>query len=256
MLQGERRNRILEYLLAGRAITVKELCQLLEASEATIRRDLALLEEEGMLERTHGGAMPGSTAKVNREESFSQKESQLRVQKRAIARKAFALLSDHDSVILDAGTTTFELARLIGRSDLKITVITNSTILASELSCNPHLDLITLGGKVRLNTQASVGSMTINNLRQFSAGKAFVATNGISLDNGLTTPDLEEAAVKHTMLSVAGERYILADHTKFERAALCQIAPLSMVDAIITDQEIDRIVAESYEKREVRLILA
>lgn len=256
MLQGERRNQILELLQNSRAITVKDLCTTLEASEATIRRDLTILEEEGKLERTHGGAMLSSPGKLDQEESYQQKESRYTTQKRDIAQKAFEYLKDNDSIVVDAGTTTFELARLIGQSSLKITVVTNSTILAAELSGNANLELITLGGKVRLNTQATVGSIAIHTMRQFNVNKAFIAANGVSPDQGLTTPDLEEAAVKNAMINAAAERFVLADHTKFNRVALCQIAPLSMIDIIITDRDIDPNVVTAYEQREIQLILA
>ena len=256
MLQGERHSRILDILRNSRSITVKDLCNLLEASEATIRRDLTLLEENGKLERTHGGAMLSNVTRLDNEETYQQKETRYIAQKQAIAHRAYSLLKENDSIVLDAGTTTFELARLIGQSTLNITVITNSTILASELSGNPNLNLITLGGKVRLNTQATVGAIALATMRQFNVDKAFIATNGISADSGLTTPDPEEAAVKNAMLQAATERIVLADHTKFNRIALCQIAPLSMIDAIITDRDIDPSLLPTYQQREIELILA
>lgn len=256
MLQGERHNRILDILRNSRSITVRDLCDLLEASEATIRRDLTLLEENGKLERTHGGAMLSNVTRLENEETYQQKETRYITQKQAIANKAYRMLKENDSIVLDAGTTTFELARLIGQSTLGITVITNSTSLASELSGNPNLELITLGGKVRLNTQATVGAIALATMRQFNVDKAFIATNGISPDSGLTTPDPEEAAIKSAMLHAASERIVLADHTKFNRIALCQIAPLSMIDAIITDRDIDPSLLPTYKQREVELILA
>lgn len=256
MLPGERRNRILDLLEVSRTITVQHLCDTLQASEATIRRDLAILESEGKLERTHGGAILAHQTKLNVEESFQEKESRYAVQKRAIALKAFTCLKENDSIVLDAGTTTFELARLIGQSTLRIVVITNSTILAGELAGNPNLELIALGGRVRLHTQASVGSIAIETLRRFNVDKAFVAVNGISADQGLTTPDLEEAAIKHAMLQAAAERYVLADHTKFNRIALCQIAPLSMVDTIITDADLDPGLMPGFEQQDVQVVLA
>jgi len=166
------------------------------------------------------------------------------------------LLKENDSIVLDAGTTTYELARLIGQSTLRITVITNSTILAGELTGNPNLELIALGGKVRLHTQATVGSIAIDTLRRFKVNKAFVAVNGISADDGLTTPDLEEAAIKNAMMSVAVERIILADHTKFNRVALCQIAPLSMVDTIITDRDLEQGLIPAFEQQGIQVTLA
>ncbi len=254
MLQGERHLRILDALKQSRTITVRQLCDSLEASEATIRRDLATLEAEGKLERTHGGAILTSLTTLTIEESYNQKENLFETQKRAIARKAFERLVDHDSIILDAGTTTLELARLIGQSNLHLTVITNSTTVSSLIAQNPNVELIAMGGKVRLNVLAAVGHMAIEFLRRFNVNKAFVAANGVSIDSGLTTPDLDEAEVKRTMLSCASERYVLVDHSKFNRVALCQIAPMSMVDVIITDSEIDESLLETYRNNDIELI--
>ncbi len=256
MLQGERRNRIIEILSGNRGVTVKDLCNELEASEATIRRDLAALEDDGKLERTHGGAIPRSQTRLDTEESFLQKEARYTVQKRDIALKAFSLLAESDSIVLDAGTTTYELARLIGQTEMKITVVTNSTILANELSSNPNLELFALGGKVKLTTQATIGAVAVSQMQQFNVSKAFIGTNGVSIDQGLTTPDPEEAAIKHAMLQAASERYALADHTKFNRVAMSRIAPLSMIDAIITDKDVDPSILAPYHQREIELILA
>ncbi len=256
MLQGERHLRILEMLRQSRTLTVKQLCDALEASEATIRRDLGTLELDGKLERTHGGAILTSPTRLNIEDSYIQKESMFEPQKRAIAQKAFERLSNHDSIILDAGTTTLELARLIGQSNLQLTVITNSTTVSSVIAQNPHVELIAIGGKVRLNVLASVGHLAIDLLRRFNVNKAFVAANGISIDSGLTTPDLDEAEVKRAMLECANERFVLADHSKFNRVALCQIAPLSMVDVIITDRGLDESLLTVYEQNDIEIVPA
>jgi DeoR family fructose operon transcriptional repressor len=256
MLQGERHLRILDMLKQSRTITVKQLCDALEASEATIRRDLATLELEGKLERTHGGAILTGHTTLTIEDSYNQKETMFEAQKQAIAAKAFERLNDFDSIVLDAGTTTLELARLIGQSNLHLTVITNSTTVSSVIAQNPHVELIAVGGKVRLNVLAAVGHLAIEFLRRFNVNKAFVAANGVSLDSGLTTPDLDEAEVKRAMLGCANERYVLADHSKFNRVALCQIAPLSMVDVIITDSGIDPSLLEAFDNNDIELIKA
>jgi DeoR family fructose operon transcriptional repressor len=175
MLQGERHLRILDMLKQSRTITVKQLCDALEASEATIRRDLATLELEGKLERTHGGAILTGHTTLTIEDSYNQKETMFEAQKQAIAAKAFERLNDFDSIVLDAGTTTLELARLIGQSNLHLTVITNSTTVSSVIAQNPHVELIAVGGKVRLNVLAAVGHLAIEFLRRFNVNKAFVA---------------------------------------------------------------------------------
>ena len=256
MMPGERRNNILNMLEINRTITVQNLCDSLTASEATIRRDLAILEGDGKLERTHGGAILPSSMKLDYEASFYQKETQFPAQKRAIAKKAFEFLEENDSIVLDSGTTTRELARLIGQSRLHITVITNSTMMSGELSNNPNVELIVLGGKVRLNVLATVGNIAVDTLRRFHVSKAFVAVNGLSEDAGLTTPDIDEAEVKRAMLSSAVLRFVLTDHTKFDQVALCQIAPVSMVDTIITDHELDSAILARYEASDIRIVLA
>ncbi|MEI8198584.1 MAG: DeoR/GlpR family DNA-binding transcription regulator [Eubacteriales bacterium] len=256
MLPGERRNNILEMLQINRSITVQSLCDTMAASEATIRRDLSVLENEGKLERTHGGAILSSRMKLEFEDSFYQKETQFPSQKRAIAKKAFEFLNENDSIVLDSGTTTRELARLIGQSMLHITVITNSTMLSGEISNNPNVALFVLGGKVRLNVLSSVGNIAIDTLRRFNVDKAFVAVNGLSAESGLTTPDIDEADVKRAMLASASERFVLADHSKFNRVAMCQIAPISMVDKIITDNDLEAGMLAQFETSGIQIFRA
>ncbi len=234
MLAAERRIKILDLLKANQVITVSELCEHFETSEATIRRDLSLLDAEGKLERTHGGAL-FSENKTTTEDKVKSREGMAIHEKASIALVAFNLLEEHDSIILDAGTTTLELAKLIGQSKLHLSVITNSTIAFKELSENPNLDMIMLGGKVRANTLATVGLAADEMLKRFHVDKVFLGTNGITLDAGLTTTDLDEAQIKRSMLSMAKQRIVLLDHSKFNKVYLNQIAPLSMVDVMITD---------------------
>ena len=145
--------------------------------------------------------------------------------------------SDYDSIALDAGTTTFELARLIGQSDLHLTIITNSMIVFKELANNPNVELIILGGKVRRNTLVSVGSVAVELMERLFVDKAFVGTNGVGLNEGFTTSDMEESSIKRAMLKAAKHRIILADHTKFNKVYMNQFAASSMIDTLISDVE-------------------
>lgn len=235
MLAIDRHEKIMQLLVKNKSISVKTLCDLLQASEATIRRDLTLLENENKLERTHGGAFINDSIKLTYEETFNQKELIASDEKRRIAQRAFEMIKANDSLVLDSGTTTLELARLIGESDIPLMVITNATTISNIISKNEKVEFYVLGGRVRLNTLATVGSMAIEMLKRYNVSKAFVGVNGITIENGLTTPDLEEAEIKKTMLSIAEERIVLTDSSKFQKVARCQITPLSMVDKIITD---------------------
>lgn len=239
MLATERRFKILALLKEKQVISVTDLCELLEASEATIRRDLTVLEHEGKIERTHGGAMP-SDVKYTYEERMHQKAVMNVDAKNQIAARAFEELEENDTIVLDAGTTTMALASLIGHSRIRLTVITNSTVVFSEIANNPNVEGIIIGGKVRNTTLASVGSMAIEMMKRFRVDKAFCGVNGITIDAGLTTADTEEAAIKHAMLTIARKRYLLADHSKFNKVFMSKIAPLSMIDTIITDYNTDQ----------------
>lgn len=239
MLAIDRHEKIMQLLVKNKTISVKTLCDILQASEATIRRDLTLLENENKLARTHGGASISDSINLNYEATFNQKELMASDEKRRIARRAFETLRPHDSLVLDAGTTTLELARMIGESTLPLMVITNATTISTIISKNEQVEFYVLGGRVRLNTQSTVGALAIDILRRFNVSKAFVGVNGITVENGLTTPDLEEAEIKKAMLSIAEERIVLTDSTKFQKVARCQISPLSMVDKIITDTQLN-----------------
>lgn len=251
MLAIERHEKIMQILLKNKSISVKALCDLLEASEATIRRDLTQLESESKLERTHGGASIRDSIKLTYEESFNQKELIAAEEKKRIARKAFEGLRPKDSLVLDSGTTTLELARLIGESDMPLMVITNATTISTIISNNVNVEFYVVGGRVRLNTQATVGSMAIEMLKRFNVTKAFIGVNGVTVENGFTTPDFEEAEVKKTMLSIAEERIILTDSTKFQKVALCQIAPTSMADRIFTDVRLNASLYEQFKQHDI-----
>jgi len=251
MLAIDRHEKILQILMKNKTISVKALCDILQASEATIRRDLTLLENENKLERTHGGASISDSIKINYEATFNQKELMASDEKRRIAKRAFDLLRPHDSIIIDSGTTTLELARLIGESTMPLMVITNATTISTIISKNEQIEFYVLGGRVRLNTQATVGSLAIEMLKRFNVSKAFVGVNGITVENGLTTPDLEEAEIKRSMLSIAEERIVLTDSTKFMNVARCQVASISMVDRIITDTQLNNQYYDQFRMHDV-----
>lgn len=251
MLAIDRHDKIMQLLLKNKTISVKTLCDLLQASEATIRRDLTLLENENKLERTHGGASINDSVILTYEETFNQKELIASDEKRSIAMTAFKTIHANDSLVIDSGTTTLELARLIGDSTLPLLVITNATTISTIISKNENVEFYVLGGRVRLNTQSTVGTMAIEMLKRFNVTKAFVGVNGITVENGLTTPDFEEAEIKKTMLSIAEERIVLTDSTKFQKVARCQIAPLSMVDKIITDVKLSTPYYDQFMQHDV-----
>jgi len=255
MLVGQRRNRIIELLKENYSISVADLCEILEASEATIRRDLSILESSGKLERTHGGAIYNESNRINIEDVLSSREGKFLNEKQLIAKKAFDLLENHDTIVLDAGTTTYELAYLIGQSDLHLTIVTNSMIVFKELAKNPNVELIILGGKVRTNTLASVGSAAVELMQRLFVDKAFLGTNGISLNEGFTTTDMDEAGIKRAMIQSSKQRIILADNSKFNKVYINQFAPVSMVDVIVTDNQTNKeLLNEFIERYDIKVL--
>jgi DeoR family fructose operon transcriptional repressor len=229
MLVGERRRRIVEVLASHQRAQVDELAARFSVSESTIRRDLQLLSERGVLERTHGGALQPSRF----EPSFGQKETESRLEKMAIAREAARLVQQGQTLFLDAGTTTLELARLLP-SRLDITVATNSVPIAAELA--DRVRLILTGGVVKESTLALTGPMAERSIEQMHVDIAFVGMNGVSAAAGFTTPTLEEAATKAKMIAAARMAVVLADGTKFGLVTFARVADLDEVDLVITDE--------------------
>jgi DeoR family fructose operon transcriptional repressor len=254
MLPEERRTKILSILHMNKSATVTYLCNELKASEATIRRDLVILDDENKLERVRGGAIMRSNTPVEKEETFGEKEGAYIREKQRIAKEAFKHLRDHDSIFLDAGTTTLELAKLIGRSRIHVFVATNAPHFSMYLANNPNVEQFVVGGKIRNNTLSVVGAAAVDMIRRLNMNKVFIGVNAISPEFGLTTPDFEEAELKRHALDNGRERFILADSSKFSKVAMCEIAPLSYVDMIITSTIEDESIRSECEKEGITLV--
>lgn len=232
MFAEERRRQIMALVASDRAVSVTDLAARFGVSESTIRRDLRELEEAGLVERTHGGAVLPDLRRY--EPSFHQKEAERRQEKGAIARVAARLVEDGDTIILDSGTTTLALARLLrGRTNL--TVVTNSTVIAAELAGAPGVEVVVTGGILKGRTMALVGAEVARFLSKVNVDRVFLGINGIDLEAGLTTPTLAEAETKQAMIRAAREVVVLADHTKLGRVTFAHVAALQEVHRLVTD---------------------
>ncbi|KKC28674.1 sugar metabolism transcriptional regulator [Caldanaerobacter subterraneus subsp. pacificus DSM 12653] len=250
MFGEERRLKIAEIISKDKSISVSELSKLFNVSESTIRRDLHVLEEKGFIQRTHGGAILKTG--THYEPAFFEKEEVELEAKRKIGRIAASLIEEGDTILLDSGTTTLEIARNL--KNMRLTVVTNSPLIAIELSKYEDIELIVTGGIQRWRTKALVGPIAEMVIRQFKVDKAFIGTNAISFEDGLMTPDLIEANTKKTMIEVASEVYVVADHTKFGKKSFVKFADLKDITAIITDDEIDYEVVKKYEQANVEIL--
>jgi DeoR family fructose operon transcriptional repressor len=232
---AEERHRHIGTLVrtAGR-VTVTDLSERFNITQETVRRDLALLEKDGLLRRVHGGAVAQSSG-TTREMSVASRQSRFREEKLRIGRAALEMVPRTGSVIIDAGTTTGALAALLAsepRTDL--TVITHSVPIAHLITGSSlHLELI--GGRVRALTSAGVGSSAVAAFSRLRADVAFIGANGLAAPFGLSTPDTDEAAVKTAIVRSARRVVLLADSSKFEEEALVSFGSLEEIDAVITD---------------------
>ena len=234
MLAEERFSLILDLLARQRTATVQELCEALNASESTIRRDLNELDKLGKLNKVHGGAtLPDSPFRTD-EPTMAAKEELAVSQKQSIAQAAAELILPEDFIYLDAGSSTLALARALSGPALNASYVTNGVAHARALArkgCRVYLP----GGLLRPETEAIVGAPTVTSLQRYNFTKAFMGANGVALDAGFTTPDPEEAAVKAAAVHRARETWFLVDDAKFSRIYPAVIADLQG-GAILTNR--------------------
>jgi len=249
----ERQQEILTWARRDGRVDVKGLADALDVTQETVRRDLTALERRGLLRRVHGGAIP--VERLGFEPAVADREGRMAGQKERIAKAALDELPDGGSIILDAGTTTIRLAEMLP-TDRELTVVTHGLPVAMLLATRGNITLHLLGGTVRGRTLAAVGPWAERAMADVYADVAFLGTNGITAERGLTTPDLAEAGVKRALVAAARRTVVLTDHTKFGRADFAQVAPLSAVDTVITDSELEPDLAEEIEAAGPRVVRA
>jgi DeoR family transcriptional regulator, fructose operon transcriptional repressor len=247
-----RRERILDRLRSVGSVLVGDLATDLATSEMTIRRDLRSLEAEGLVRRIHGGALLVTSRAY--EPSFREKSAQFVAEKRRIGAAAAALVQAGDTIILSPGTTTLELARnLAGRANL--TVVTSAVNIAVELAGDPDIDVIVTGGHLRGTTYALVGSLAEENLRSLHVSKLFLGGNGLTVEHGLTTPDLSVATTDRALVRSAERVIVTVDHSKIGRATLCQTAPIDRIHTLVTDSGIPEDQRRAFERTGIEVIV-
>ncbi len=253
MLAELRRLRIAEYVRQHESgvVTVAELGQLLAVSDMTIRRDLALLERQSFLRRVHGGAV--AYLQNNGDKSFLYRTRRADPQKQIIGWLAAQLVNDGDRIILDAGTTTLQLANNLTCKN-QLTVITNNIPVANELAQCGNILIILLGGIVKHNESCTVGNMVRQSLSLLSADKYFLSATNFSLRMGAMETDMAETEVKQAMLRSASQTILLADSTKFDVSALIQVAPLQQIHKIVCDDGLPPEAMRAIEAEGVQVI--
>jgi DeoR family fructose operon transcriptional repressor len=232
-MQAERLTMIRQHLYAHGPATVQTLAEAVAASLATVRRDLRMLEREGVIERVHGGARIADGGVV--EAAFAARENRRLEAKRTIAAAAFALLRPHSAVFLDAGTTVLQLARSLSLSPLPLTVFTNGLAVAQELLGVKPVRLVMLGGQIRGENASVVGPQAEAMLDRLSFDQLYLGVSAIGVDGMIHSFDPAEASVNSRMLARAAQCYVLADASKFGLRATYAVAPLRATTAVISD---------------------
>jgi len=253
MYAEERQQYIVGLARSRGRVDVTEVAAELQVTTETVRRDLTILERQGVLRRVHGGAIP--VERLGFEPALAARDSVMTAEKDRIAKAALAELPEEGAVLLDAGSTTARLADLLP-TDRPLTVVTNALPVALSLVSRPYLTVLLLGGRVRGRTLASVDTWATDALADTFVDVAFVATNGVSVRRGLTTPDHAEAATKRAMMASAARVVLLADHTKVGVDHLARFGDLHQVDALITDSGLDDRAAAELEVAGPRVVRA
>jgi DeoR family transcriptional regulator, fructose operon transcriptional repressor len=244
-----RKRLILNVLEEKGSADVKELAEKLDTSEITVRRDLALLSEKGLLVRTHGGAIKVGLSKDPF--NFFHKASMNADRKDHICQIAASIIHDGDIIFLDCGSTLFRLCPFI--REKKIKVITNSLPALYELSSSA-VEINLVGGEVDKERQAVHGIIAIEHLKRYKATKAFIGVDGISVKNGLSANSEKEATIATTMSANAKQTILLCDSSKLENDKYFPFAPLSMINTLITDFEAKDDILELYRKKGVEVL--
>ena len=248
----ERRQAILRILEEEGRVSVADLSRRFALSEVTIRKDLAWLEAQGLLIRTHGGALPADRNPA--ELAFEVRERLNREEKLRIGQAAAALVQDGDSIALDASTTAMYLARFL-RDRRELTVVTNGIRVAMEFAGRSGITVLMPGGTLRWEAFSLVGAWGEDILRRIHIQKAFVGAKGLTLEEGLTDVNPEEVRLKSAIVEAAKEVIAIVDHTKWGRVAFATFCPLDRVRLVITDNQAPPDMVEAVRERGVEVWL-
>lgn len=250
LLTPEREEIILAEL-GGEAKTITELSQKLGVSEATVRRDLLSLEDQGRVKRVHGGAIKLKFSE--HEPVFEEKESIRPSEKQRIAKLALSMIDDKDTIYLDGGSTLLELAKLL-KEKKGLTVVTNSLMAAAELMESAHT-LIIVGGKFRPLSRTLVGPLTSKIISSLNIKKAFLGTIGFTVEDGMSTTDSDEAYTKELVMERAEKAILLADSSKLGKKSFAVSGSLADIDVVITDSGVSPALVKELRKKGIDVVL-
>ena len=254
MLANQRREKILELLKEDGSAKVVDLARLFKVTEVTIRQDLDKLDKEGLVVKEHGGAFLKNVEDQVRNFALANQENLDK--KELIAAKCLEFIDDGDTIILDSGSTTTEIAKQLAGNNRVLTVITNALNIALMLGVETGIEVIMTGGEFKPPTLSLTGQKAADFFKGLNAQKLFLATAGLSLKAGLTYPSISDLVVKKAMIESAETTYLVADSTKIGKSAFASLGALSLIDYIITDSGIQEKHKQLFHDNEIEVIIA
>ncbi|SFZ89505.1 DNA-binding transcriptional regulator of sugar metabolism, DeoR/GlpR family [Flaviramulus basaltis] len=253
ILPNQRREKIIELLKEDGSAKVADLAKLFKVTEVTVRQDLEKLEKQGLIIREHGGAFMKNIE--DHVKNFSIVHQENLDKKETIAIKCLEFIESGDTIILDSGSTTTEIAKKL-KGYKNLTVITNALNIALMLGAEPGIEVIMTGGEFKPPTLSLTGQKAADFFKGLNVQKLFLATAGISLKSGLTYPSISDLVVKKAMIEAADITYLVADSTKIGKSALASLGALSLIDFIITDSGMEEKDKKVFKNHEIEVILA
>ncbi len=253
MFADERRQKILELVRANGAVSLRELARVVRSSEVTVRRDLRLLESQGLLDRRHGGAV--STGGLSHEPTYSEKSRVAAREKAAIGALAAGLVEEGDAICVGGGTTTQAFARHLS-AFRELTVVTNSVLVAQELARSRTIEVVMTGGTLRGSIYALVGSTAEQSLAGMRVRRSFLSGNGLTAERGLSTPNLVVAGMDRALAAAAEEVVVLADHTKIGLETMSRTVPTEGIDHLVTGEACPEDVVAQFRANGVEVHIA
>jgi len=252
MLPSERQNKFLELLSTKDVVTISEFMGEFDISIETVRRDLSILEKQNKIEKVYGGAK--IKAVTFSESSMENRMTNNLVQKESIGKKCSEFINNGDCIFIDSGSTTFHIAKqIIDKKNL--TIITNSIPVLNALINTEH-EIIIIGGKVRHNERSIVTYNYIFDFSQLNIQKSFICAGGITVENGISDFNMQEAVIRKTIIERSKEIFVAAESSKFGRDVTINIAPLSKINYIITDSNLNKSISNSFNKFKSKIIIA
>lgn len=249
-----RRARILEIIEKEGQVFVEQLSNQFSVSQVTIRNDLGQLEHQNMLIRARGGAIKTNQGQVATDTPLSDKAKENFKQKQAIGKLASEMINDGETIILDSGTTTTEIARNLTKHK-GLTIITNALNIATILSENESFNIFMPGGNLRHKSMSLAGVMAEESFKNFFCDKLFLGVDGFDTSYGLSTPNVEEAHLNQLMIKIAKKVIVVTDSSKFSHRRFAFIAPISRINTVITDPGISLDDINKIEKLNIQLLI-